>query len=113
MPSDTKMYTVDKFLGLNEAGDGDTELKMGEASRMENFLVTDAFNLTLRPGLQRVSFGGNREPGEILAEWSGKVGEDELLVVCDFLGGVDRLFLLKMDTRMGKRRNTPRAAPWG
>ena len=34
MPSDTKMYTVDKFLGLNEAGDGDTELKMGEASRM-------------------------------------------------------------------------------
>lgn len=97
MPSDTKMYTVDKFLGLNEGGDGDTELKMGEASRMENFLVTDAFNLTLRPGLQRVSFGENREPGEILAEWSGKVGEDELLVVCDFLGGVDRLFVLKVD----------------
>ena len=48
----TKMFTVDKFLGINESGDGDTELKMGEASKMENFLVTDAYNLTLRPGVR-------------------------------------------------------------
>ena len=27
--SGTKMYTVDKFLGLNEAADGFTELNMG------------------------------------------------------------------------------------
>lgn len=36
MQRGTKIYTVDKFLGINEAADGDTELKMGEASRMEN-----------------------------------------------------------------------------
>ena len=33
MASDTRMYSVDKFLGINEAEDGKTELKMGEASR--------------------------------------------------------------------------------
>ena len=26
-----RIYTLDKFLGLNESGDGYTELKMGEA----------------------------------------------------------------------------------
>ena len=42
----TKLFTVDKFLGINKSGDGETELKMGEASRMENFMISDAFNLT-------------------------------------------------------------------
>lgn len=89
----TKMYTVDKFLGLNEAGDGDTELKMGEASRMENFLVTDACNLTLRPGVRRVDFGQERNPAPILGSWAGYLKETELLVLCDFFEGADRLFV--------------------
>ena len=89
----TKMFTVDKFLGINESGDGDTELKLGEASRMENFLVTDAFNLRLRPGIKRVDFHTDREPAEILQMWSGFFGTEELLVICDFYEGQDRIFI--------------------
>jgi len=91
--SGTKMFTVDKFLGINEAADGYTELKMGEASHMENFLVTDAFNLTLRPGIRRVDFNLERDPAPILASWAGHAGEEEYLVICDFAEGKDRLFL--------------------
>lgn len=91
--SGTRMFTVDKFLGINEAGDGSTELKMGEASRMENFLVTDAYNLRLRPGIRRVDFSQERDPAPILAAWSGFVGDTELLALCDFADGKDRLFV--------------------
>ena len=49
MSSDMKMFTVDKFLGVQESEDGDTELQMGMASKMENFFVTDDWNLKLRP----------------------------------------------------------------
>ena len=48
-----KIFTVDKFLGLNEAADGTSELKLGEASKMENFYVTDDYNLKTRPGIRR------------------------------------------------------------
>lgn len=89
----TKLFTVDKFLGINKSGDGETELKMGEASNMENFTVTDAFNLTLRPGIRRVDFGQERGPAQILASWAGHVGEPEYFVLCDFLNGTDRLFV--------------------
>ena len=54
------MFTVDKFLGINESGDGDTELKLGEASRMENFTITYAYNLSLRPGVRRIDFAAER-----------------------------------------------------
>lgn len=91
--SGTKMFTVDKFLGINEAADGDTELKMGEASKMENFIVTDAFNLALRPGIRRVDFNQERDSAPILAAWAGYVAEKELLVICDIKDGVDRLFV--------------------
>ena len=89
----TKMFTVDKFLGINEAADGYTELKMGEASNMENFFITDAFNLTLRPGIQRVDFDQERSPAPILASWTGYVDENEYFVICDFADGRDRLFM--------------------
>lgn len=91
----TKMFTVDKFLGINESGDGDTELKMGEASRMENFTITDAYNLSLRPGIQRMDFEGIRTPGTLLGAWAGFIGTDDLLVLCDFAGGIDRLFVYR------------------
>ena len=45
MQTGKRMFTVDKFLGINEAADGYTELKMGEASKMVNWFVTDAFNI--------------------------------------------------------------------
>ena len=46
MAQGTKMFTVDRFLGLNESADGNTELKMGQASRMVNWVVCTA---TARP----------------------------------------------------------------
>ena len=48
-----KIFTVDKFLGINESGDGTTELKLGEASKCENFYITDGYNLKSRPGIVR------------------------------------------------------------
>lgn len=93
MQQGTKMYTVDKFLGLNEAADGYTELRMGQASRMVNWAVTDGMNIATRPGVQRLDFMQEREPGKILAMWAGYVDDREYLVVADFLEGEDRLFL--------------------
>lgn len=97
MASDTKIFTVDKFLGVNEAADGYTELKMGEASKMENFFITDAGNLTVRPGVQRVDMDGERDPATILASWAGYMSEQEYLVICDFADGTDRLWMYVPD----------------
>ena len=88
-----KMYTVDKFLGLNESVDGYTELKMGEASRMENWFVTDGYNITTRPGIRRVDFTQERDPAPILASWAGHIGEREYCVICDFANGIDRIWM--------------------
>ena len=92
MSSDMRMFTVDRFLGLRESGDGDTELEMGTASKMENFYITDDYNLRLRPGAVRFdSFG------DILGVWSGSVGGKNLLIVCDFQGGADRITCIEED----------------
>lgn len=66
-----KTMTVDRFLGLHQSADGSTERKPGEADVMENFHITDDYNLRLRPGttvcsllegkfhsIHRVHFGG-------------------------------------------------------
>ncbi len=100
MQSDTKMFTVDQFLGVRESGDGDTELKMGQAAKMENFFVTDDYNLRLRPGVRRFSLAADREPGVILDAWSGTIGDTEVMIVCDFSGGADRLF--SVEKRQGE-----------
>lgn len=95
--SDSKMFSVDKFLGINESADGDTELKMGEAARMENFAITDALNLTLRPGIQRLDSEQERDPAPILGSWAGYIGSEERFLLCDFQGGKDRLWLYGVD----------------
>ena len=76
MKSATKMFTVDKFLGINEAADGFTELKMGQASEMKNFLITDGFNLKIRPGVKRMDFHQVRNPAPMLASLAGFISED-------------------------------------
>ena len=93
MTQGTKMFTVDKFLGLNEAADGNTELRMGQASRMVNWVVTDGFNLATRPGVQRLDFKRERGPAPILAVWAGFIGDKEYLVIVDFLDGQDRIWM--------------------
>lgn len=40
-----------KFLGIYEASDGDTQMKDGVASVMQNFQVTESYHLKTRPGL--------------------------------------------------------------
>lgn len=93
---DSKMFSVDKFLGLNQSGDGETELRMGEASRMVNFTVTDGLNLKTRPGVLPASF--DREtPGQILAAWAGFVGTRERIVLVDLTGGADRICVFGKD----------------
>lgn len=104
MKSGTKMFTVDKFLGINESADGFTELKMGEASKMENFTITENLNLALRPGVQRVDFTAEREPSIILGSWAGYVSEDskeELLVIVDFYNGQDRIWFYTRNEATG------------
>ena len=50
-----KVYNIPRWLGLNEHPDGDTRLKMGEASEMVNWKITRDGNLKRRPGLQFVT----------------------------------------------------------
>lgn len=100
MHSDTKLFTVDKFLGINESADGSTELKMGEASRMENWAVTDASNITLRPGIRRiVTSARERNPAAILGVWAGYAGDREYLVFVDYSEeeGGDRIWMYARD----------------
>ena len=95
--SGTKMFTVDKFLGINEAADGYTELKMGQASRMVNWKVTDGYNITVRPGIRRIDPEKTRLPAPILASGAGFVGETEYLVIVDFSGGTDRIWMYRRE----------------
>ena len=99
MASDMKLFSVDKFLGINEAADGYTELKMGEASRMENFAITDGMNITLRPGIRRLQTEADRGNAEILCVWAGFVETEEYLVVVDFHEGADRINLYAKDNK--------------
>lgn len=94
---DSKMFSVDKFLGLNQSGDGDTELRMGEAARMVNFTVTDGMNLKSRPGVVRALFDQPREPAQILEAWAGFVGTRERIVLVDFWNGADRITIFGKD----------------
>lgn len=50
----SKVFQIQKFLGLNESRDGDTQLKYGEASEMRNFCITPQFHLKGRAGLRAV-----------------------------------------------------------
>jgi hypothetical protein len=86
-----RIYTVDKFLGLNESGDGHTELKMGEASKIINFTITDNHNLSLRPGISRIDRG--KENTHIVAAWSGCVRKGEYLIIVEIADGADRINL--------------------
>ena len=50
-----KIYGIKSWGGLNEHPDGDTRLKMGEASKMVNFRITRDGNLKRRPGTEFVA----------------------------------------------------------
>jgi len=53
-----RVFSVQKWLGLNEHPDGDTRLKLGEAAEMVNWRITRDGNLKLRPGQEFVTAFG-------------------------------------------------------
>lgn len=52
--TEEKIFQIKAWSGLNENPDGDTKLKLGEASVMRNFRVTRDGNLQRRPGSAQI-----------------------------------------------------------
>lgn len=76
--SNSKMFTIDKFLGVNQSADSTRELKMGQASEACNFAITDGGNITTRPGLVRAYAIADVEPRVI---WSGRLGVNSYMII--------------------------------
>lgn len=68
--------TIDNFLGLNLNATGDTQLKLGEASKMKNFRVTKNYKLEKMHGYKKKY----EASGRIRAQWIGKLGDKEVHV---------------------------------
>lgn len=68
-----KSYRIDKWLGLNEAPDGDTKLKFGEAAICRNWRVTQSGSIKRRPGTHAVL----DLEDYVRALWVGRVGDSE------------------------------------
>lgn len=80
---DSRVFQIQKFLGLNESNDGDTQLRLGEASEMLNWQVTPQFHIRTRPGTHTIRQFENPVRGL----WTGYVaGEKHTLCAAD--GGV-------------------------
>ena len=80
--SSTQLFTVDKFLGLNESADSSTELKMGEAAKVENFYITDSYNIQRRPGVKCKA----RYDGELLGIRAGNSRMGDWYLIATFYG---------------------------
>lgn len=60
---------IEKFLGLNKSKVGNTELKLGEASRCENFRITQGYQLQKMEGYKKLfDFIGT---GKMRGQWDG------------------------------------------
>lgn len=69
------VFSISKWLGVNENPDGDTKLKMGEASESQNWRITKDGHLQIRPGYAPfVSLGD----GPVLDLWHGFVAKTEI-----------------------------------
>ena len=79
-----KIYPLKVFLGLNENPDGDTKLKIGEASVCQNWKVTRDGNLQRRPGLRVIERLDSGETNAVQGLWTGYVmGNLEMLAACN------------------------------
>ena len=72
-----RVFTIQKWLGLNQNPDGDTKLKMGEAASMKNWKVTRDGNLQKRPGVKEILHLGTTAYDMIFGVWTGFVGGEE------------------------------------
>ena len=76
----SKIFSIKKWLGLNESQDGDTGLKLGEAAIMRNWRITRDGHLQIRPGYASVVHLGDSAVAGI---WVGFVaGVERLLCAC-------------------------------
>lgn len=79
--SETKVFQIKKWLGLNESPDGDTHLKFGEAAEMRNFRITGENHLQIRPGYGVYSTLSEGAP--VRGLWEGHVaGKHRLVAAC-------------------------------
>jgi hypothetical protein len=76
--TDEKIYKIQKWMGLNESENGDTQLKPGECAKMRNFRVTKDGSLQIRPGTKTMLMltGG----GVVRGLWHGYVNGTEHLL---------------------------------
>jgi len=65
------VYKIEKFLGMNENPDGDTKLRLGEASICRNWRVTRDRNLQRRPGFHTKVDLGTGAP--VMGMWFGNI----------------------------------------
>ena len=80
---EVRIFTIDNFKGLNESEDGDTNLKMGEAAKMDNWRVTNEGHIKVRPGYRTIKKFNNPVRGL----WSGYVA-GKVQTVCAADGGL-------------------------
>lgn len=77
--TEERVFTATKWLGLNQAGDGDTNLKMGEAAEMVNFRITQDGKLKKRPGMKKaLEFLDHTDISNV---WHGYVDGDEVTAI--------------------------------
>lgn len=112
-----KIFTVDKFLGLNESADSATELKLGEASKIENFTITDGYNLKIRPGISRYAAadGTGYNNTKYVRAWKFFSGKYEYLaVVQNFSEGLQvlRIFRNGVQVTTAQAKVFYTAIPW-
>ncbi len=74
--SEASVLKLGNFLGLNEAPDGDTGLRVGEAAVMRNFKITNEANLQRREG-QALAIATD---SPIRGMWRGWLGGEEHLI---------------------------------
>ena len=99
------IMSIKEFLGLNENPDGDTNLRTGELSRMQNFRITRDKHLQVRPGTKTllslrtawdawtVEHERPTDQPRFCGAWEGMVGEDHHILAS--YGG------LLLDVRIG------------
>lgn len=77
-----RIFTIDNWLGINQSDIGDTQLKMGEASKAWNWRITKERQLQKRPGTKTVVSLGKNMP--IKGLWDGYVNRLHVLLgACD------------------------------
>lgn len=75
-----RVFTIKKWLGINENPNGDTKLKLGEAAAMRNWKVTRDGNLQKRPGTRQVlSLVADRDKA-VRGVWTGLIGGEQKVI---------------------------------